>query len=103
VPGAPRGAPPDYALAELSPTARRILEREGYEGLTLRRIGEEVGETKSLIVCHFGGKDGLIAVLVDSLWHEEKGLGTAPFRDHILLRRQAQPAHRGTRGAALPR
>lgn len=73
--GAPEG---DIALAELAPTAqrildaaRRILERDGYSGLTLRRIGREAGETKSLIVYHFGGKDGLIAALVDSLWHEE--------------------------------
>jgi len=69
---------PDYVLSELSPTAlrildaaRRILERDGYTGLTLRRIGDEAGETKSLIVYHFGGKDGLIAALVDSLWHED--------------------------------
>jgi len=73
------GAPErDIALAEFAPTAqrildaaRRVLERDGYSGLTLRRIGREAGETKSLIVYHFGDKDGLIAALVDSLWHEE--------------------------------
>ncbi len=70
--------PAGYALAELSPTARRlleaarrILERDGYAGLTLRRIAAEAGETKSLIVYHFAGKDGLMTALVDSLWHAE--------------------------------
>ena len=70
-----RHDPAGYALEELAPprgsAARRVLERDGYEGLTLSRIAAEAGETKSLIVYHFGGKDGLIAALVDSLWHEE--------------------------------
>ncbi len=78
--GGARGAglPAGYALAELAPTARRlldaalrILERDGYGALTLRRIAAEAGETKSLIVYHFGGKDGLVTALVDSLWHAE--------------------------------
>lgn len=66
-----------YATARLSPTARRILEaahrvltRDGYEGLTLRRIAAEAGETKSLIIYHFESKAGLVATLVDSLWHD---------------------------------
>ena len=66
-----------YATAQLSPTARRILEaahrvltRDGYEGLTLRRIAAEAGETKSLIIYHFESKAGLVATLVDSLWHD---------------------------------
>jgi AcrR family transcriptional regulator len=66
-----------YATARLSPTARRILTaahrvllRDGYEALTLRRIGVEAGETKSLIIYHFDSKAGLVATLVDSLWHD---------------------------------
>ena len=66
-----------YATARLSPTARRILAaaqrvltRDGYEGLTLRRIAAEAGETKSLILYHFESKAGLVATLVDSLWHD---------------------------------
>jgi len=71
------GDPFAYATARLSPTARRILEaarriltRDGYEGLTLRRIAAEAGETKSLIIYHFDSKAGLVATLVDSLWHD---------------------------------
>ncbi len=48
-----------------------MLERDGFSGLTLRRIAAEAGETKSLIIYHFGDKDGLLAALVDSLWHDE--------------------------------
>lgn len=64
-------------LGALSPTARRILkaafrvlERDGYEGLSLRRIAAEAGETRSLIAYHFENKAGLVATLVDSLWHD---------------------------------
>lgn len=79
-----------FATAQLSPTGRRILEaahrvltRDGYEGLTLRRIAAEAGETKSLIIYHFDSKAGLVATLVDSLWHDTDvalvdGLGDPP-------------------------
>ena len=76
--GAPRPSSADFAFSDLNPTAqrivqaaRRVLVRDGYAGLTLRAIGSEAGETKSLIVYHFGGKDGLVTALVDSLWHDE--------------------------------
>lgn len=64
-------------LGALSPTARRILtaafrvlERDGYEQLSLRRIAQEAGETRSLITYHFENKAGLVNTLVDSLWHD---------------------------------
>ena len=64
-------------LNTLSPTARRIiraahrvLDREGYEGLSLRRVALEAGVAKSLIIYHFQTKAGLVATLVDSLWHD---------------------------------
>ena len=73
-----RPDPAGFALAELAPAAqsilaaaRLVLERDGYAGLTLSRIAAEAGATKSLIAYHFGGKDGLLAALVDSLWHDE--------------------------------
>jgi AcrR family transcriptional regulator len=68
----------DYAFfVGLSPTARRLLEaahhvllRDGYEGVTLGRVAAEAGETKSLIVYHFESKAGLVAKLVDFMWHD---------------------------------
>jgi AcrR family transcriptional regulator len=72
-----RDAQTAAVLGALSPTARRIvkaafrvLERDGYEGLSLRRIAQEAGETKSLITYHFENKAGLVTTLVDSLWHD---------------------------------
>ena len=50
--------------------AQRVLARDGYEALTLRRIAEEALETKSLVLYHFGRRANLEALLVDSLWHD---------------------------------
>lgn len=69
--------PADYVFTELPPTAQRILvaaqhllARDGWRGLTLRRIAAEAGENKSLIIYHFESKSGLLEALVDSLWHD---------------------------------
>ena len=67
----------DDPLANLPPTAQRLLaaaqrllDRDGFAGLSLQRIADEAGEHKSLITYHFGSKNGLVAVLADSLWHD---------------------------------
>jgi AcrR family transcriptional regulator len=79
--GAPRvparGMSAEYITGELSPTAQRILaaaqrvlQRDGYSGVTLQRVGAEAGEHKSLVIYHFGNKATLMWMLVDSLWHD---------------------------------
>ncbi len=50
--------------------ARRILERDGYAGLSLSAIAEEADESKGSIAYYFGNKEGLIVALVDSLVHD---------------------------------
>ena len=66
------------AQADLSPTARRLLEaarrlleRQGYEALTLEAIGREAGENKSLVWYHFGGKPGLLVALADWILYDQ--------------------------------
>ena len=63
---------------DLSPTAgvileaaKRVLERDGFAGLTFDSIAREAREHPSLIRYHFGSKAGLIAALVDSVFHLE--------------------------------
>jgi AcrR family transcriptional regulator len=79
--GAPRvparGMSAEYITGELSPTAQRILaaaqrvlQRDGYSGVTLQRVAAEAGEHKSLVIYHFGNKATLMWMLVDSLWHD---------------------------------
>ena len=76
-PAAGRGFAPGLPLAELPATprrillaARRILERDGFAGLTYEAIAAESGEYKDSIRYHFGGKAGLIAAVVDSSAHD---------------------------------
>jgi len=71
------GPSSDYITLELSPTAQRILaaaqrvlQRDGYAGVTLQRVAAEAGEHKSLVLYHFGSKAALLTMLVDSLWHD---------------------------------
>ena len=59
---------------ERTPTAQRILEagirvldREGFGGLTFERIAGESGENGALIRYHFGSKAGLIRAIVDAV------------------------------------
>ncbi len=72
-----RGFAPGAPLAELPATARaileaarRILERDGYAGLTYEALSAESGEYKDSVRYHFGGKAGLIAAVVDSSVHD---------------------------------
>jgi len=92
---------------ELSPTAKRILDagvrvldREGFAGLTFEKIARESGENGALIRYHFGSKAGLIRALVDAvLFSQARGLiqTLAPLkpgkeRREALLRRRRKVA-----------
>jgi AcrR family transcriptional regulator len=89
---------------DLAPTAKRILDagvrvldREGFVGLTFERIARESGENGALIRYHFGSKAGLIRALVDAvLFSQARGLiqSLAPLkpgkerREALLCRRR---------------
>ena len=92
---------------ELSPTAKRILDAgvrvldgEGFAGLTFEKIARESGENGALIRYHFGSKAGLIRALVDAvLFSQARGLiqMLAPLkpgteRREALLRRRRKVA-----------
>jgi AcrR family transcriptional regulator len=55
------------AAQDLLAAARRILERDGYEALTYRRIAAEAGRNQALITYYFGDRAGLVTLLVDWL------------------------------------
>jgi AcrR family transcriptional regulator len=67
---------------DLAPTAKRILDagvrvldREGFGGLTFERIAAESGENGALIRYHFGSKAGLVRAIVDAvLFSQARGL-----------------------------
>jgi AcrR family transcriptional regulator len=89
------GFAPGTLLSELPATARRILdaawrilEREGFAGLTYEAISAESGEYKDSVRYHFGGKDGLIAAVIDSSVHDTSiGIYAAALGEPDLRRR----------------
>lgn len=69
---------PDDRMQQLPPTARRLVEaarrvlaRDGFDGLTVEAISAESGEYRDSIRYYFGSKAGLVAAVVDSLTHDQ--------------------------------
>ena len=73
-------------------TARRILEREGPEGLTMRRLADRMGIQAPSLYKHVESKEELEALLIADVFREVGQL----FRDAI-----ASDAGRGRKGKAL--
>ena len=67
--------PADRGLADLPPTARRllaaaqdILAERGFSELTMTAISQVSGVNRALVSYYFGGKAGLLAALVETLF-----------------------------------
>lgn len=71
-------APPGRARQQQGANTRRLIlesagevfAARGFEGATIREIGERAGVKQPLIVYHFESKDGLWKAAVDWLWDE---------------------------------
>lgn len=59
--------------------AIEVLAEEGYQRATLARIAERARVSKSVVVYHFGGKDGLFAEVVTEVF----GKATAEVRPRV--------------------
>lgn len=51
--------------AQLVDVGRRVFAARGYEAVSVEEIAEEAGVSKPILYQHFGGKEGLYAVVVD--------------------------------------
>lgn len=72
----------------LAPTARRILDaartivaEHGYAGLTMAEVERVSGANRALVSYYYGGKLGLLAALVDSLFQDPDGDPVEKIRD----------------------
>ena len=63
----PRGRPPTIDREAVLDTAVRLLDTEGVEALTMRRLAGELGVSAMAPYRHVGSKDELLMVLVDRL------------------------------------
>ncbi|MFF1505675.1 TetR/AcrR family transcriptional regulator [Streptomyces sp. NPDC058316] len=67
-PSAPRkalGRPPRISREEVVETARRIVDTEGVDRLTMRRLATEIGSTPMALYHHVRNKDELLVLLLD--------------------------------------
>jgi len=78
----------DDPVAELSPTARRLvsaarrlLARGGFEALTVEAVAAEAGAYRDAVRYYFGSKAGFIATVVDALAHDQSLEGSLRTRD----------------------
>jgi len=51
--------------AQLVEVGRRVFAKRGYEATTVEEIARAAGVSKPIVYEHFGGKEGLYAVVVD--------------------------------------
>lgn len=52
--------------------AQRVLVAKGFSGLTLRAIAAESGENSAMVQYYFGGKDGLVKAMIDSVFRDDQ-------------------------------
>jgi AcrR family transcriptional regulator len=57
--------------ALLLTTARSILERDGFEALTIAAVAEQASVTRRTVYLHFGGRSELVAAMFDSVAETE--------------------------------
>jgi AcrR family transcriptional regulator len=57
---AKRGRPSTGARERILDAAIEVLKADGYAGLTIAKVAERAGESKPLVVYHYGSKQGLV-------------------------------------------
>jgi TetR/AcrR family transcriptional regulator, tetracycline repressor protein len=62
--GSPRRRDP-LTREAIVDAAMRVLDAEGLDGLSMRRLGEELGTGAASLYWHVGSKDGLLDLLLD--------------------------------------
>ena len=72
--------PREHSRDDFLDAAIRIVDAEGLEALTLRRLGPEVGVSYTAVYTYFKTREDLIAALVDRI-SEEIIAGVAPSGD----------------------
>jgi AcrR family transcriptional regulator len=79
-----RGRPSTGARERILDAAIEVLKSDGYAGLTIAKVAAEAGESKPLVVYHYGSKQGLVqaagqaiaAMITDEVLAGVDGAGT---------------------------
>lgn len=65
VPRKSTGRPPRISLSEILDAARRIVDEDGVDRLTMRRLASELGSAPMAVYHHVRNKDELLVMLLD--------------------------------------
>jgi AcrR family transcriptional regulator len=65
MPGAKRRLPASERRAQLIDVGRTVFAKRGYEATSMEEIADKAKVSKPIVYEHFGGKEGLYAVVVD--------------------------------------
>jgi AcrR family transcriptional regulator len=63
--GAPNGRPPRTSRADLLAAAGQLIDADGWEQLTIRRLATEVGTSPATVYYHVRDKDDLLVQLLN--------------------------------------
>jgi AcrR family transcriptional regulator len=91
-PPVPRAKRESGARRQILQASRRILARDGLEGLTISRIAAEAGVYSSAIFYHFGGKEGLWIALGVELLREANTAAASDLQAMPLGRERIRKA-----------
>lgn len=65
------GRPPKLSKADIVAAAHRVIDSDGVDALTMRRLAREVGSTAMALYHHVRDKEGLLLLLLDDYAHSE--------------------------------
>ncbi|HYC82747.1 MAG TPA: helix-turn-helix domain-containing protein [Solirubrobacterales bacterium] len=63
--GGPPGRPPTTSRAAILDAARELIERDGWEKLTIRRLATEIGASPATVYYHVRDKDDLLVQVLN--------------------------------------
>ncbi len=63
--GAPSGRPPRTSRAEIVDAARRLIDRDGWERLTIRKLAGEIDASPATVYNHVRDKDDLLVLVLN--------------------------------------
>ncbi|UKD51622.1 TetR/AcrR family transcriptional regulator [Amycolatopsis sp. FU40] len=65
------GRPPKISRSDIVAAAHRVIDEDGVDALTMRRLAKEVGSTPMALYHHVRDKEGLLLLLLDDYAHGE--------------------------------
>lgn len=87
-----RGRPPTrepLSREEIVAAAIRLIDRDGLDALSMRRLGEELGASATTSYWHVGNKDSLLGFVSDAIYGEMlaelPAEAAATWQDDVLL------------------